>query len=270
MEQRSLFRYRWKVVDWVIKQRILTAVAIVFSLLIVFWGWLLTNELLNRQHLGLMNTVHSVSVKEPPEAELDAEPAKVTLSTQEIANILKVWQSSQMQHYHDPYDGQLTMEEAIKAANSGLSYFCENGVLPKELLESDFTQTNAFLYDVQDSRAVLPEVFPASDQAYSFWSVSASNREVSILLTLNAYTGQIWWAEISLITQTIDFNSTNILDLLEQYEAYLGLSDIGSLKSNSDYATKSYENDQIGIIVYKKTGESGHYELLNFSLTSTR
>ncbi|WP_312106303.1 hypothetical protein [Lachnoclostridium sp.] len=254
-----------------IKRRILTAVVAVFSLLIVFGGWLLTNELLNRQHFDLMNTVHSISATEPPEAELGAEPAKVTLSTQEIANILKVWQSSQTKHYHDPYDGQLTMEEAIKAANSGLSYFCENGVLPKELLESDFTQINAVLYDTQAPRVVVPaEGSPASDPAYSFWSVSASNREVSILLTLNAYTGQIWWAEIRLITQTIDFSSTNILDLLEQYEAYLGLSGSGSLKSNSDYATQSYENDQIGIIVYKKTGESGYYDLLNFSLTSTR
>jgi len=60
------------------------------------------------------------------------------------------------------------------------------------------------------------------------------------------------------------------LDLLEQYEAYLGLSESGSLKSDSDYSTKSYENDQIGITVNKKTGESGNYELLNFSLTSTR
>ncbi|WP_041703388.1 hypothetical protein [Lachnoclostridium phytofermentans] len=249
-----------------LKRHILTAVAAVFSMLIVFGCWILTNELLNRQHLGLMNTVHTVSVMEPPEAELGAEPAKVTLSTQEIANILKVWQSSQTQHYHDPYDGQLTMEEAIKAANSGLSHFCESGVLPKELLESDFTQTNAFLFDVQAPIVVPPEGLPASNPAYSFWSVSVSNRGVSILLTLNAYTGQIWWAEIRLITQTLDFNSTNILDLLEEYEAYLGLSDSGSLNSNSDYATKSYENNHIGIIVYKKTGESGHYELLNFSL----
>ncbi len=43
--------------------------------------------------------------------------------------------------------------------------------------------------------------------------------------------------------------NNNILDLLEQYEAYLGLSDSGSLKSNDDYGIKSYENDQIGIMV---------------------
>lgn len=67
-----------------LKRHILTAVAAVFSMLIVFGCWILTNELLNRQHLGLMNTVHTVSVMEPPEAELGAEPAKVTLSTQEI------------------------------------------------------------------------------------------------------------------------------------------------------------------------------------------
>ncbi|MEL7563747.1 MAG: hypothetical protein AAGU27_02525 [Dehalobacterium sp.] len=253
-----------------IKQRILTAVAAVFSLLIVFGSWLLTNELLDRQHLDLMNTVHSVSVKEPPEAELGAEPAKITLSTQEIANILKVWQSSQTQRYHDPYDGQLTMEEAIKAANYWLSYFCENGLLPKGILASDFTQTNAFLYDVQAPGAVLAEVSPTPNPAYSFWSVSLSNREVSVKLTLNAQTGQIWIADIRSFAQTVNFNDTKVLDVLEQYEAYLGLSGSSGLRSDEAYAIKSYDNNQIGISVYKKAGESDHYEFLHFSLTLTR
>jgi len=254
----------------VIKQRILTAIAVVFSLLIVFGGWLLTNELLDRQHLSLVNTVHSVSVKEPPEAELGAVPTKVTLSTREIANILKVWQSSQRQHYHDPYDGQLTMEEAINAANSGVSYFCENGALPKEILASDFTQTSAFLYDVQVTRQAPAGVSPAPDPAYSFWSVSLSNRDVAVNLTLNAQTGRIWLADISSSSQGVDFNGQKALDVLKQYEAYLGLSGGGGLRSDEAYASKSYDNNQIGIIVNKRAGKSGHYEFLHFSLTSTR
>ncbi len=250
-----------------IKSRILTAIAVVLSLLIVYGGWLLTNQLLDRQHLNLMNTVHSISVNEPSEAGQRAETAKVNLSIQEISNILNVWSSGQTKHYHDPYDGQLSMEEAIKAANSGLSYFCNSNILPKELLASDLTQTSAFLYDVRAPRAALTEV--NTGLAYSFWSVSMSNREIFINLTINAQTGQIWMTDISTYSQGVNFNGIKALDMMEQYEAYLGLNGGGELRSDEAYAFKSYDN-QIGVTVYKKVGESGHYESLHFSLTSTR
>lgn len=175
-----------------------------------------------------------------------------------------------MPHYHDPYDDQLTMEEAIKAANSGLSYFCGNGVLPKEILASDFTQTNAFLYDVQAARTVPAEVSPVHDPAYSFWSVSVSNREVSVNLTLNAQTGQIWMADINSSSQGFDFNGKKALDVLERYEAYLGLSGGSGLRSDEAYASKNYGNNQIGIMAYKKAVKSGRYDFLHFSLTTTR
>lgn len=249
------------------KQRILTTLAAVFSLLIVVGGWFITNELFEQQHAYLMNTVHSISVQEPPEAELSVKPAKTILSIKEIADILRVWQSGQEQHYHDPYDGQLTMEEAIKAANSGLSYFCEKGVLPKELIESSFTQTNAFLSDVEVPRPVPSDYSFTQDLAYSFWLVTLSNRAITIKLTINAQMGQIWMADMSSVAGFADFNDTKTLDVLKLYEAYLGLSGGGGLKSNEESSIKSYGNDQIGIEVSKKTGE---YEFLHFSLVLTR
>lgn len=253
-----------------IKQRILSVVAAVLSLLIVFMGWLLTNDLLNRQHLNLMNRVNSISVKEVSENELSVEPAKVTLNSQEISNILKVMHSGSKKHYHDPYDEQLTMEEAIKAANSGLSYFCDKGVLSKEFLKSGFTRTNAFLYDLQSVGQIPKPVGTGTlpDPAYSFWSINLSNHNISVNLTLNALTGQIWMADISSSSINVNFDSIKVLDILEQYEAYLGLTSSAELRSDEAYAFKSYENNQIGITIHKRSGRSGHYESLHFSLIS--
>lgn len=258
------------------KQHILAAAAAVLSLLIVFGGWFLTTELLDRQHLNLMNTAHSIKVQESSDAKPGVEPAKAALSTQEIANILKTWRSGQMKRYHDPYESQLTMEEAIMAANSALSYFGNHDVLPKALFVSDFTQTSAFLYDVlgindvQAARTDVAEVVPVLNPAYSFWSVNLSNRQVSVELTLNALTGRIWMADISSSSVDVNFDGIKTLDVLERYETYLGLSSGSGLRSNEAYASKSYDNNQIGVTVYKNTGESGHYGTLHFSLISTR
>ena len=62
----------------------------------------------------------------------------------------------------------MTMEEAIKTANSGLAYLCDKGGLPRALVENDFTQTNGF--NVRDQRVVPTEVRP--DPAYSLWLVN--------------------------------------------------------------------------------------------------
>lgn len=255
------------------KQHILSAVVALLSTVIVFGGWLLTNELLNRQHLTLMNTVHSISVKEPTEADISVEPAKVTLSTQQISDILEVMKSGYRKYYHDPYDEQLTMEEAIRVAKSDLSYFCDKGILPLELLESSFTQTNAFLYDLQ---SIKQEAVPVpvvveklSDAAYSFWSVQLSNRDISVELTLNALTGQIWIADINSYTPNINFDDIKALEIIKEYEAYLGLTGGSELRSDDTFAFKSYDNHQIGIMISKKTDKSRHYNSLHISLTST-
>ncbi|RDU24612.1 hypothetical protein [Anaerosacchariphilus polymeriproducens] len=251
------------------KQRILATVVALFSLFIVFGGWFLTNELLDRQHVKLMNKVNSIDFNEKLDVEPGAGRTKTSLSTKEIANILKVWTSDRIRHYHEPYEGQLTMEEAINAANSWLSYFCKNDILPKEILESDFTQTNAFLYDTNPVSQVPAMITPAPDPAYSFWSVNLINREVSVQLMINALTGEIWMVDISSSSLEVNFDNIKVWDVLEQYEKYFGLFSSDEPKREEAYASKSYENNQIGITVYKKAGESGHYGTIHFSLTST-
>jgi hypothetical protein len=252
----------------VLKQRMLTTAMAFLALLVVFGGWFLTNGLLNREHIKLMNTVHSIKVKEPLAAQEAIETSNVTLSTVKIANILKVWGSGRRSRYHDPYEGQLTMEEAILAANSGLTYLCDQGVLPKGLLEKDFTRTNAFLYDVQEKKAAPVRVSP--DPAYSFWSVSLINREVTIRLVLNALTGRIWMADLRSSTPGVNFDDQKAWAVLEAYEAYLGLSDGDVFWRDEGNALKVYGNNQFGINAYKRTGESGHDQYLHFSLNKAR
>ncbi len=251
------------------KQRILSAIAAIFSVFIVCGGWLLTNALMDRQQFNLINTVRSVKVKESPEDNQDGEADRIILSTKEIADILKVWRNEKTGYYHDPVEGQLTMEEAIKAASSGLYYFCNKGVLPSQILEGDFNQTNAFLYDIQTT-PTREGVEPAPRPAYSFWSVSLANQKIIVDLTLNAQTGQIWMANITSTSDEINLNKISAIDLLQKYESYLSLSNGNHIESNENYAASSYYNDLIGLVVYKKTSDYGNYNMIQFAIASTQ
>lgn len=255
-----------------IKKHILTVGAAAFSLLIVYGGWFLSNQLMDRQQYSLMNTVNSIPVKDTTttDQDMENEPERL-LSSNEIVDILKVWNFDMTGYYHDPIDGQLTMEEAIKAAKSGLSYFCNKGVLPEEIINNEYAQTNAFLYDIQGkTKTTNPGVLSSMRPSYSFWSVSLANQKVLIQLTLNAQTGQIWMADISSSYYGKMIADINVLDLLLKYETYLGLTGGDSLRRNDYYATKNYANNQFGIITYKKSEAYSNYGMVQFSLGSAR
>ena len=263
------------------KQRVLTAAAVILSLFTVFGCWLLTNELLDRQHSVIMNSVHSIteppsaeSTAEPPSAESTAEPPSAgqiagpavnKLSIKLMADVLKNWQLGGDVRYHDPYNGQLTMEEAIQTARSDLLFICGDGTLPEVTLTDDYTQTNAFLYSMQTSKTAVMAMNPA----YSFWSVDLSSNRVSMNLTLNAITGQIWMARIKTLSSSDNFDNVRPLDLLNRFESHLGLSGGGELKSNDVGATKSYEGSQVSIFV-SKVKSNGHYDSISLSLTAMR
>lgn len=243
------------------KRWVPTAAAAVFSLVFALGGWLLTNGLIERQHAALMHTVHTVEISEPSVPEQSAAPEPVTLSIKEMADIVNLWNSNHTEHYHDPVEGQLTMEDAIMAAKDGLSYFCESGALPKEILADDFTETSAFLYAMGDDRGTADVLAPA----YSYWSIILNNRDVSIKLTLNAYTGRIWMANICSYSPEIVFDDVKMLDVINMFETYLDLPGGGSLLSYIDNAAKTYEN-QLVIIAQKRMGESDQYHYFDISM----
>ncbi len=251
-----------------IKQRILTVVGAAITMLFVYGGWLLTNELMDRQQDKLMDTVHSIEVKESLSTGLEDEQERVPLSDKEIVDILNIWNRKQVGYYHDPVDGQLTMEEAIKAAISGLSYFCEKGVLPSLISESEYAQTKAFLYDIKGNPSTRESISPAPRPLYSFWSVSLANKKVMIDLIINAQTGQIWTATITSFSEEVNINELSTLKVLQTYETYLHLFNGNQLRSDEYYSVKYYYNNLFGLSVYKKSSDNSPYGMIQFAIGS--
>lgn len=180
---------------------LLTTLGIIFAFLIVFGGWWLTNNLLDKQETAMLSTVGSVKVTAPIDQPVSSgsETNYPTLTDSEIYMVLNVWEADVDETPHDPKTGQLNMEQAIDAGKSWLAYFSEHLIIPSELTVYD--KTNAYLCEINmiaDTQLIkTPLEFRQDDTRskeelkpfYSYWTVSFSSEDFNATLIINAATG---------------------------------------------------------------------------------
>ncbi|MCL2146471.1 MAG: hypothetical protein FWH52_01565 [Synergistaceae bacterium] len=164
------------------------------------------------------------------------EEKQHTMTVQDIYQVLLNWEAAGNERAHEPSKAQLTMEQAINAAKSGLIYFKEQGVIPGEILELDFEKTNAYLCQNQ----TLEQMSQFLDPVYSYWTVTFAGERMNAALTVNAVTGQIWKANITIPDSAAYFENQYAKQTLNSFISYL--------KMNSD------DKLSIGISKYETVG----------------
>lgn len=173
------------------KQTVFTALGIAAAFAIAIGGWLLTNELLDRNENALLSATGKVQVRLPPENEVpdasDPGSGRETLSYEEIHDALLDWQTEGKVGLGDPVAGQLSMEEAVEAALSGIAHFSEFGISPEGLYRD--SKVSAYLYW---SMTENEELSLAADPAGAFWDVNLESGDFSAKVLVQATTGQPW------------------------------------------------------------------------------
>ncbi|MDR3052261.1 MAG: hypothetical protein LBU48_00165 [Coriobacteriales bacterium] len=221
------------------KRNLLTALGIVLSLLIAGGGWLLTSTLINRESDALLSatviTPLDVLAATPAGEQNDAPAAadgtkpleeRPRLSPAEINAILSYWNLANEERLHEPFGTQLSMEQAIEAAQTGLSSLAKQGALPAALLETPFEKPFAYLAQKfgapaeAASRTPKPEML---DPSYSYWTVTLTNEDMGAFLVINAVTGQIWLADIDVYSANIEFGALDVESVLGHFVSYLGM-----------------------------------------------
>lgn len=226
------------------KRNLYTAMGIALSFVIAIGGWALTSKLIDGKADALLSVTGSVKVpvvastdtgKEPDESGGESPHVLPRLTATEISAVLQNWKAAGSERPHEPTDGQLSMEQAIEAGKAGLSYFCEQGVIPTELLELEYDKINAYLYENQPRGQETGSL----DPFYSYWTVSLTNGRMSALLTINAVTGQIWKAEIASTISSVNFNEVQAEHMLDVFTSYLDLGDGDLIEAKYDEYTIS-------------------------------
>ena len=214
------------------KQKIYTGIGITLSLLIAIGGWILTSALIDKKSDALLSLTGITTIDAPgimstpgitenaddrsPNSPMSERPV---LTEQQIYEILQNWESSGNEKPHEPKEGQLNMEQAIAAGKTGLTYFSEQGIIPVELAGYKYDKTNAYL-----CQNLIDEQIRFLDSVYSYWTVTFTSEQMSANLIINAVTGQIWKASITIFNENIDSGEVNPKHALDAFASYTGIS----------------------------------------------
>lgn len=173
----------------------------------------------------------------------ESEKANRTLTTRQIEEVIDYRENTTEEVFHDPVAGQITMEEAIAC---GENWLVEMGFAKKRDDSGEGEQGET---DIQENSMQIPTARRASlgvkkdrttssvpmEPYYSFWTVRFSNESMYAVLSVNAVTGKVWNAEITLYDDRSHGFSWEKLDLFlelagveEDTENYVEINEINS------------------------------------------
>ena len=277
-----------------IKKNLLTVVGIILSFMIAAFGWVLTSKLMDIEAEKLLSglTTFWVDIPATESVHLDEENdyplIKASLTEDEIISIRKNWALTDFKRPHEPAAGQLTMEEAIESGKKGVNFLSEKNILPSEF--SEFDNVGAILsQNIPQDESFLP-------LEYSYWVVNFSNADLSIVMMINAVTGQIWDIEITASKRTatispprymMQVSHDDILPILAAFTTALEIhpsNDLLTIWENSEFlstysdsivAYQSFANGKAAIIIdaisefaFTPTGELSFSRLNIFIMTT--
>lgn len=179
------------------KGTIYTFLVFCLSFTVVFGGWFLTKEMLNCKETEILVVKGQVSMdvsetdKTQSDTSIQGEFEGEVLSEETMAEVLTVWEAGGREVLHEPMEGQMSMEQAIKAGRDWINTLAEKNILSADLLECNFESTNAVLCTL-DSKASIEK------SLISYWTVTFENGDVDIVLKIHATSGQVWRAVISI------------------------------------------------------------------------
>lgn len=118
---------------------------------------------------------------------------KNMLTEEQIADVIRCWNSREMELIHNPVEGQISMEAAIQI---GEKWLVEMGVS-----KGNEQGTDMLPYSVKATLGVGEQKGDTGKQLepyYSFWTVEFSNQSRKIVMYVNAVEGKVWRANVTL------------------------------------------------------------------------
>lgn len=149
-------------------------------------------QLLSERGEVLVESPVRVWQKQEEDTGWTSEPYQLTAAQME--EVIGSWDERLAVTVHQPVNGQIPMETAIEAGKEWLS---EMG------FQITADEESARIYSVRATLSVTDQADPAGAQSepyYSFWNLRFSNQTMMAFLRLNAVTGRVWNADITLYT----------------------------------------------------------------------
>ncbi|MCI8326723.1 MAG: hypothetical protein HFI37_02995 [Lachnospiraceae bacterium] len=146
-------------------------------------------------------------------ADVSYEDSHVGLSEEELYLVTKNEEDSEMQYPHEPYYGQLSMEEAIQSGETWLKELKKQNPKFSFLVDDESLKASAYL-----SRPTIEEDGRIdSERILSIWTLDVYCEKADVILKINAVTGQVLRAYFNIYDKEFllsDDEEKNLLNYL--------------------------------------------------------
>lgn len=179
-----------------------TFFSLIFAILFVFGCMIAMNYILKLSETKLLTESGRAEVESPVRAwlelESDKEPLtddthqeRYELTSQQMKEAISHWNSREGDIIHEPVAGQISMGEAIE---SGKKWLVEMGFAEVGPDDVQAYSVNATLGVGRKKETMNKKLEPY----YSFWAIHYSNRAMEAELLVNAVTGKVWEAKVTI------------------------------------------------------------------------
>lgn len=225
------------------RSRILSVAGILAGCLVVFAGYWVMQQMLNRRQEVLLSRSGSLQTAEEELTDDDREEeARVKLTAEELTDVLFRACYVMDQVPHEPYGRQMTMQEAIEIGQSWVEGFCEAYAFPGQDMVFQFEEVSALLctWEMGDDAYLrqmivrdetLSEIrnwnqVVAEDRGdqlaesmYGYWRISFSGTGITVNLQIHAVSGQILQAYLETDTYLAEMEALPFERILTEYAA---------------------------------------------------
>lgn len=179
------------------REKLTAALALLLSASLMAGGWAAVGGLLGYQRTrilqsgGIVCGLYSESGFWAGDGGTQEEYSAGPLTAEETARLLEAWEGGGTLLLHEPRDGQMSMEQAIRAGEAWIASLAERGVLSEYLPEDGFDQVSARL-------CTVTQTAEEDERLLGCWFLTYRAKDAELALKLHAISGAVWRADFSL------------------------------------------------------------------------
>ncbi|MCI9446703.1 MAG: hypothetical protein HFH36_04785 [Lachnospiraceae bacterium] len=164
-----------------------------------------------------------------------------TLTVEQMEEVIGHWNSREGDIIHEPVTGQISMAEAIENSKEWLLKM--NFVETKS--DNDLADSVNATLSIGKKRETLNTKL---EPYYSFWTVRYANRDMEAELLLNAVTGKVWGAKITIYeNRTGDFSSKDAMSFWDMAGLPMPETDVCKISYGQTWEIYGAEETTLGV-----------------------
>lgn len=244
------------------KSKLINFCGIIFALFLAYSGFILTEHILDSKTESFLSGESGVDRTREAAENVDIGKETQFLTSEELKQILKNMNGKD-EYPHEPVEGQMSMEEAIKKGKEWIESLFEKNSLFSEYRRQGYQKIDAKLCIKNNSSDSSLNVLN------SYWTLNFIKQDVKVALVLNSVTGQVLDANISYYmpidsSDSSDYNYSEtvskefLVSLLIDYILSFGFEENNIMLVGDDCIYEAVSGDNLFAVVV--TGNMGVLE----------